>query len=166
MQKAYCPPCSMYTLCCPNWVPPPVLTWPGGYLPGYPQQGTPPSRVPPRQSTPQAGYPLPPGWTWQGTPPPGWTWQGNPPGVCPMAFWELLQSIMGYGYPPPGVNKLTKWNYYLPVVLRTRAVNIPNMKFNDLGWVRLSLAEAEPEKFSIELGPLWNAERGGKITFS
>ena len=25
---------------------------------------------------------------------------------------------------PPGVDKLTKWNYYLPVVLRTRAVNI------------------------------------------
>ena len=44
-----------------------------------------------------------------------------------MAFWEMLQSIMGYGYPPPppGVNKLTKWNYYLPVVLRTRAVISP-----------------------------------------
>ena len=48
---------------------------------------------------------------------------GTPPGVCPMEFWVMLQSIMGYGYPPPlGVNKLTKWNYYLPVVLRTRAV--------------------------------------------
>ena len=23
-----------------------------------------------------------------------------PPSVCPMAFWEMLQSIMGYGYPP------------------------------------------------------------------
>ena len=22
-----------------------------------------------------------------------------PPGVCPMAFWVMLQSIMGYGYP-------------------------------------------------------------------
>ena len=26
---------------------------------------------------------------------------GTPPGVCPMAFWVMLQSIMGYGYPPP-----------------------------------------------------------------
>ena len=73
---------------------------------------------PPRQGTPLPGYPLagyPPGRTWQGTPPPG---------GCPMAFWEMLQSIMGYGYPPPGVDKLTKWNYYLPVILRTRAVKI------------------------------------------
>ena len=74
---------------------PPILTWLGGTWPGYPR----------------AGYP-PPGWTWQVPPPPGWTWQGNPPpprldlagyplpGVCPMAFWEMLQSIMGYGYPP------------------------------------------------------------------
>ena len=43
-------------------------------------------------------------------------------GVCPMAFWVMLQSIMGYGYPPLGVDKLTKWNYYLPVILRTQAV--------------------------------------------
>ena len=25
---------------------------------------------------------------------------GYPPGVCPMAFWVMLQSILGYGYPP------------------------------------------------------------------
>ena len=135
-QEAYHPPCSKYSLCCPNWVPPPILTW-GGYLTwvpplaryplaGSPQQSTPPSKVPPSRVPPgkvppppsrvpsPAGY-SPPGWTWQGTPPP--------PRGCLMAFWEMLQSIMGYGY-PPGVNKLTKWNYYLPVVLRTRAVII------------------------------------------
>ena len=91
-QEAYRPPCSKYSLCCPNWVPPP--------RPGSP----PPARV--------------------SRPPPGWTWQGTPPPSCPMAFWEMLQSIMGYGYPPPPVDKLTKWKYYLPVVLRTRAVII------------------------------------------
>ena len=81
---------------------PPVLTWLGGTLPWYPPPaGYPPGRVhPPEQDTPQQG--TPPGWTWQGTP-PSWTWQGNPPPVCPMAFWEMLQSIMGYGYPPPPV---------------------------------------------------------------
>ena len=25
---------------------------------------------------------------------------GTTPGVYPMAFWVMLQSIMGYGYPP------------------------------------------------------------------
>ena len=44
----------------------------GGTLPGYPRQGTPP-----------AG--------------PG---RVPPLGVCPMEFWVMLQSIMGYGYPP------------------------------------------------------------------
>ena len=68
--------------------------------PGYPpSQGTPLARVPP-----QPGYP--PG---QGTPParvpptrvpPRLDLAGYPPG-CPMAFWEMLQSIMGYGYPSP-----------------------------------------------------------------
>ena len=60
---------------------------------GYPLAGYPPSRVPPQQGTPlsPAGYPpsrVPPQ---QGSPFPG----------CPMAFWEILQSIMGYRYPPP-----------------------------------------------------------------
>ena len=102
-QEAYHPPCSKYSLCCSTWVPPqagypPILTWLGGTYLGTPWQGTPPSwtwQGPPRLDL--AGYP--PGWTWQGTP-PGWTWQGTPLGVCPMAFWEMLQSIMGYGYPP------------------------------------------------------------------
>ena len=30
--------------------------------------------------------------------PPWLDLAGYPPGVCPMAFWEMLQSIMGYGY--------------------------------------------------------------------
>ena len=139
-QKAYRPPCSEYSSCCPNWVPPhsptPVMTWPGGTQVWYPPAGyppiltwpggyhtwVPPSRVPPRQGTPPAGpsrVPTPQQGT---TPTPQLDLAGYPPGVCPMAFWEMLQSIMGYGYPPPGVDKLTKWNYHLPVVLRTRPV--------------------------------------------
>ena len=86
---------------------------PGGTLPGpagggYPDRGG--SLPGPARGATLVRYP--PGWTWQGTPrsgyPPGWTWQGTPldlagypPSVCPMAFWEMLQSIMGYGYPPP-----------------------------------------------------------------
>ena len=108
---------------------PPILTWPGGYpgrvpppagypLAGYPPAGYPPNRVPPSRVPPQ-----------QGNPPAG---PGRvPPSTgCPMAFWEMLQSIMGYGnlpphwlphgilgnvakhygiwVPPPGVDKLTK----------------------------------------------------------
>ena len=51
---------------------PPILTWPGGvpYLGGT-----------------LAGYPQV-------------DLAGYPPGVCPMEFWVMLQSIMGYGYPP------------------------------------------------------------------
>ena len=51
-----------------------------------------------------------------------------PASVCPMAFWEMLQSIMGYGYPPPLWTD--RWKdrrvskHYLPVVLRTWAVTI------------------------------------------
>ena len=72
--------------------PPPVLTWPGGgTLPGTPWQGTP---VPPAGYPPLAG----PG----SVPPlPQLDLVGYPPlGVYSMAFWEMLQSIMGYGYPP------------------------------------------------------------------
>ena len=43
-------------------------------------------------------------------PPPAAPWHS---GKCCKALWDM-------GTPP--VDKLTKWNYYLPVVLRTRAV--------------------------------------------
>ena len=88
-----------------------VVSTPSVVLPGYPPPGGGyPVRYP---RTPRGGYPVPP------------LGGGYPdPPHCPMAFWEMLQSIMGYGYPPPGVDRQTKWNYYLPVVLRTRAVII------------------------------------------
>ena len=112
---------------------------PGGTLPGYPPAGYPPSW--PRGYptwVPPAGYP-----PWQGTPqqdtpgrvPPQ---QGTPPlaaglpSVCPVAFWVMLQSIMGYGYPPPVDRQIDGWKdrcvskHYLPVVLRTRAVKSPS----------------------------------------
>ena len=94
-QEAYRPPCSKYSLCCPNLVPPPARVPP---QPGYPPARVPPlARVPPSQGTPPwPGYP--PG---QGTPPAGPGRVQPPPPDCPMAFWEMLQSIMGYGYPPP-----------------------------------------------------------------
>ena len=101
----------------PDRVPPP-----GGYpdldLTGYPpwggtQSGTPPGGYPdppggvPDRVPPPGGYPdldltgSPPG----GVPGPGPDWVpprgGYPdPPHCLMAFWEMLQSIMGYGYPP------------------------------------------------------------------
>ena len=121
-QEAYCPPCSEYSFCCPNWVPPragyprqgfPLAGFPPGRVP--PQQGTPPGRVLPRQGTSPAGYP-----------PPQLDLAGNPPpDVYPMAFWVMLHSIMGYGYPPPLWTD--RWKdrhvskHYFPVVLRTRA---------------------------------------------
>ena len=60
----------------PTWVPP-ILTWPEGY---------------PARGVPYLGTP------WQGTPHPDLA--GYPLGYCPMEFWVMLQSIMGYGYPP------------------------------------------------------------------
>ena len=79
----------------------------GGTLPGYPpRHGTPQAEypqtgVPPRKSTPQQGTPgrVPPSWTWHGT--PQLDLAGYPLGVCPMEFWVMLQSIVGYGYLPP-----------------------------------------------------------------
>ena len=157
-QEAYRPPCSEYSFCCPTWVPP------GGGGPGTPPGGVPSQvpprgvRVPPGggggpgtpggvrgggsryppgvpSQVPWGGYPVryPPGGS--GYPPSG----GGGGGVwvpphCLMAFWEMLQSIMGYGYPPPGVDRQTKWNYYLPVVLRTRAVIIQTHKYVKYQW--------------------------------
>ena len=98
-----------------------VLT---GYPPsdlagGYPQQGTPPAGYPPPAGPGRVPPPPPPTGPGMVPPPPQvcalWhsrkcckaLWDmGPPPGVCPMAFWVMLQSIMGYGYPPPGVDRL------------------------------------------------------------
>ena len=82
-----------------------VASTPYVVLTGYPP---PPSGYPP-----QPGYP--PG---QGTPPPQLDLAGYPPRAgpgrvppppgCPMAFWEMLQSIMGYGYPPSPCGQTNK----------------------------------------------------------
>ena len=146
-QEAYRPPCSEYSFCCPTRVPslppggvpdlgtpwggvpdlvtppggvPDLGTPPGGSWPGYPPGGY-LTWVPPRGGTwpgyPQGGYLtwVPPGGTWPGYPPGG---VQVPPRCCLMAFWEMLQSIMGYGYPPCGQ---TDWwmdrrvsKHYLP----------------------------------------------------
>ena len=118
----------------------PVLTWWG-----VPYMGTPLAGYPP------AGYPHPDlvGGTLHGYPPAGYPHR-VPPSVCPMAFWEMLQSIMGYGYPPvsapwhsgkcckalwdmgtpPVDRQIDGWKercmskHYLPIVLHTRVVNI------------------------------------------
>ena len=89
----------------------------GGTWPGYPPRGGVYTRVPPRGG---------------GVPdqvPPGGGGGGGGPGTprrCLMAFWEMLQSIMGYGYPPPVDRQMDGWKdrrlskHYL--LLRTRAV--------------------------------------------
>ena len=121
-QEAYRPPCSEYSFCCPTRVPPP--SGGGG---GVPDPGTPP---PPRGGGYLTGYPPPPwggGVPDPGNPPP-------PPGGGGYRTWvPPPRGGTGPGYPPrggtrtplpPGVDRQTKWNYYLPVVLRTRAVII------------------------------------------
>ena len=105
----------------PGYPPPGGGTWAGyppsrgGTWPGYPPGGV-PDRVPPLgggPGTPPGGVRVPP-----------------PPRRCLMAFWEMLQSIMGYGYPPP-CGQTDGWMEgqtlvkTLPsLVLRTRAVII------------------------------------------
>ena len=146
-QEAYRPPCSEYSFCCPTRVPPPggvpdPGTPPGGTRTppprggtrtppgGVPDPGTPPGGVPapppggvpgPPQGTltqvpPPGGYPDPPpgGVPDPGTAPGGGTWTPPPPGG----------DLTRVPPPPPRVDRQTKWNYYLPVVLRTRAVKI------------------------------------------
>ena len=146
-QEAYRPPCSEYSFCCPTRVPPPGgvpdrVTPPGGYLTRVPPLGGDLTRVPPLGGVPDLG--TPPGSTWLGTPlggvsgyPPGGGYltgyppgggSGYPPHRCLMAFWEMLQSIMGYGYPPPWTDRLvdgqTRVKTLPSLVLRTRAVKI------------------------------------------
>ena len=110
----------------------------GGTWPGYPPGGlgTPPggylTRVPPRgvpdPGTPRGGPGYTPGGGGGGVPDPG-----TPPGGiqvpsprCLMAFWEMLQSIMGYGYPPLWTDRImdgqTRVKTLPSPILRMRAV--------------------------------------------
>ena len=89
----------------------------GGTWPGYPRGGTWPG-YPPRtpQGVPDPGTPR--GYlTW--VPPRGGTWPGYPPGGY--LTWVPPRGVYP-DPPPPGVDRQTKWNYYLPVILRTWAV--------------------------------------------
>ena len=90
----------------PDWVPPGGIWVPPRGGPG-PPQGV---RVPPQGGS---GYP------------PGGGYLTRPP-RCLMAFWEMLQSIMGYGYPPLWTDRLmdgqTRVKTLPSLVLRTRAV--------------------------------------------
>ena len=96
--------------------------------PGTPQGGT-------QSGTPPGGLGTPPGgvgWGGVRVPPLGGTWSGTPRGglgTPPLPHGILGNVAKHYGIwvPPPGVDRQTKWNYYLPVVLRTRAVTIPSL---------------------------------------
>ena len=114
-QEAYRPPCSKYSLCCPNWVPPrqgtPHPAGPGRVPPpswtwqGTPPAGYPPSRVPPQLDL--AGYPpqldltgYPP---WQGNPPPQLDLAGYPPPVAaPWHSGKCCKALWDMGTPPSG----------------------------------------------------------------
>ena len=129
-QEAYRPPCSEYSFCCPTR---------GGV------------RVPPQGGSgypPRGGSGSPPGGTWPGSPPGGVPDPGTPP---PGGGGYLTRPPRGLGTPPPGgyltrvpppgggtwtppgVDRQTKWNYYLPVVLRTRVVmNMSNKRLTSV----------------------------------
>ena len=102
----------------PRYPPPPPRGGGGGVYPdlGPPGGGTRTS-VPPRGT--RSSVPPPPGGGTQTSVPPGGVpgpryppggggGSGYPPG-CLMAFWEMLQSIMGYGYPPPVDRQIDGW---------------------------------------------------------
>ena len=121
-RKTYCPLCSKYSLCCPNWVTPParVPPKPGypparpGYPPGQgtPRPGYPPARVPPSQGTPLARVPPWPGYPpGQGTPPsrvPPPAGPGRvPPPAAPWYSGKCCKALWDTGT-PPGVDRQTK----------------------------------------------------------
>ena len=114
------------------------MSTPSVVLPGYPPPPPPPGGgggggtrtsvpPPPRGGYPDLGTPPPPGGGGGGTrtsvpPPPPTSPPGGgggggtrtsvpppPPPGCLMAFWEMLQSIMGYGYPPPVDRQIDGW---------------------------------------------------------
>ena len=115
-----------------DWPPPPWLDL------------TPPPPAGPDPPPRSADWPDPPGWTWPPwsadwpDPPPLADWPDPPPTswTWPLPHWltDLTPPPRRLNLtPPPGrltdlthppVDKLTKWNYYLPVLLRTREVMI------------------------------------------
>ena len=134
-QEAYRPPCSKYSLCCSIFADPPPL--PAGLDPPLPAGPDPPpcqlDLTPPPAAGPDP--PTPGSWTWP-TPPPQ-TWPTPPPMAdpplpptdppLPLADPPLppADRPLPPGWPtppppwlthplPPPVDKLTKWNYYLP----------------------------------------------------
>ena len=92
-QEAYRPPCSKYSICCPNWVPPLAgypppgypLSWPGwgGTWPGYPP----------------AGYPLP-GYLPARVPPLAGPGRVPPPVVAPWHSGKCCKALWDMGTPP------------------------------------------------------------------
>ena len=142
-QEAYCPPCSSeYSFCCPIFAdpPPPGWTWPPRQLDLTPPAGPdppaswtwpplagpdPPCQLdlnPPPQLdlTPPCQLDLtsPAG----SDPPTSWTWPPRQLDLTPPQLDLTPPPPAGPDPHPPGVDWQTKWNYYLPVVLRTRAV--------------------------------------------
>ena len=115
---------------------PDLGTPPGGYpdlgtpLGGYLTRVHPPWGVP-DPGTPPGGTQTPRGGTWPGYPPGGYLTQVPPQG----GYLDPPGGVPDPGTPrgvpgpplPPRVDRQTKWNYYLPVVLRTRAVIICKM---------------------------------------
>ena len=76
--------------------PPPILTWLGGTLPGYPPAGT------HRQGTPWQGTSWQ-GTPWQGTPRQGTPWvdlTGYPPRCLPYGFLGNVAKHYGIWLPP------------------------------------------------------------------
>ena len=120
-QEAYCPPCSDYSFCCPNWVPPPP-----DLAGGVPYLGNLPVRVPPQAAYPSPSGRVPP----DRVPPPGWTWKGIPLVSAPWHSGKCCKVLWDMGTPPLWTDR---WKdrrvskHYLPVVLRTTYVNMETM---------------------------------------
>ena len=84
----------------------------GGTQSGTPRGGTWTPRTPRGVPGPPRGVP--------GQVPPRGGGTRTPP--LPHGILGNVAKHYGIWVPPPGVDRQTKWNYYLPVVLRTRAV--------------------------------------------
>ena len=117
-----------------TWPPPAGWTWPplSAHWPDPPPLAHWPDPPPgsltwtltpagPDSPTPAGPDSLPAGWTWL---PPSWL-DLTPPcrltDLTPPTCWT-------WPPPPPGVDRQTKWNYYLPVVLCTWAVTIKSLQ--------------------------------------